>query len=97
MIPYREGAKRQLRERTERELSKRDERELRELREKLKTGPKERAWRETQIKRVQERAQGSGGEREFQERAQGKGSLFYSLLSSYVLCPPKGEAAIRLL
>ena len=47
-------------------------------------GTKERALRERELKRVQ-------------KRAQGRGSHIHSLLSSYVLCPPKGEAAIRLL
>ena len=47
-------------------------------------GTKERALRERELKRVQ-------------KRAQGRGSHIHSLLSSYVLCPPKGEAAVRLL
>ena len=47
-------------------------------------GTKERALRERELKRVQ-------------KRAHGRGSHIHSLLSSYVLCPPKGEAAVRLL
>ena len=39
---------------------------------------------------------GVGGKK-VKERAQGRGSHIHSLLSSYVLCPPKGEAAVRLL
>ena len=65
------------------------ERAERELREGLKRGPtekdyKEKALRERELKRVQ-------------ERAQGRGSHIHFLLSSYILCPPKGEAAVRLL
>ena len=32
-----------------------------------------------------------------QKRAQGRGSHIHSLWGSYILCPPKGEAAVRLL
>ena len=64
----------------------------RELREGPKRGTKERALREREFKRE---LKGVGG-RKFGRELKGEGATS-TLLSSYILCPPKGEAAIRLL